>query len=168
MDFKINNVNDLKRMMKYIEKSVVKDALEDTGDEATELAKDRVDKDVYEAGNPTEYVRTYELRESIEPTKAKCKDGVVELEIKHNTDKIGSYEPNQHYTVGTKYAKTHGTDSSEYVPRLVHNGESGKIFGEGFWTKPRPYMSNTKEEMENGKYKEMMKRNLEKRGIKTE
>ena len=162
MDFKINSINDLKKMMKYIEKNAVKGALEDTGDEATELAKDRVDKDVYGTGSPTEYVRTYELRESIEPTKAKCKDGVVELEIKHNTDKIGSYEPNQHMSV------LDGSSSVESIAEIVHDGKSGKIFGEGFWTKKRSYMDNTKEEIKNGKYKEMMKRNLEKRGIKTE
>ena len=162
MDFKINSVNDLKKMMKYIEKNAVKGALEDTGDEATELAKDRVDKDVYGTGSPTEYVRTYELRESIEPTKAKCKDGVVELEIKHNTDKIGSYEPNQHMSV------LDGSSSVESIAEIVHDGKSGKIFGEGLWTKKRRYMDNTKEEIKNGKYKEMMKRNLEKRGIKTE
>lgn len=155
---KIRTYKDLEKVLK----KAAEKALKDSGKDATELVKKRIDEDVYGVAEPDEYLRTYELRESVEPSGVKSKGNTFELEVGHNTDKIGSYEPNQHMSV------VDGTSSVGYVADIVHNGKSGKIFGEGYWTKKRPYMDNAKEELEDGKYKEYMKDSLTKQGFKVE
>lgn len=164
-EIKIRNAKDLEKVLKLI----AKNALEDTGKKTTKLVKDRIDKDVYGKFEPSEYIRTYELRESVAPSDVEDKGNSIEISIEHDFDKIGSYPPNQHYTVGKKYAERYGTDSSKYVPWYVHDGESGDIFGsEGEWMEPRPYMDNAKDDMKNGKFKEFMEESLNEKGIKTE
>lgn len=150
---------------KELEKALMRardKALEGTGEKAKELVKDRIDKDVYSAGTPSVYERTYELRESVQPSKVKSTGNIAELEIGHDTSLIGSYEPNQHYSV------VDGSSSVDSIALIVHDGRSGKIFGNGYWTEERPYMSNAKEEMEDGKYREFMKEELKKQGYKVE
>lgn len=134
-------------------------ALEGTGDKTKELVKDRIDKDVYSVATPSEYIRTYELRESVQLSDVTSNGNVAEIEIGHDTNLIGSYEPNQHYSV------VDGSSSVDSIAEIVHDGKSGLIFGNGYWTKPRPYMDNAKEEMEDGKYKEFMIEELKKQGI---
>lgn len=136
-------------------------ALEGTGEKAKELVKDRIDEDVYSVATPSEYIRTYELRESVQPSKVNSRGDVAELEIGHDTSLIGSYEPNQHYSV------VDGSSSVESIAEIVHDGKSGLIFGNGYWTEPRSYLDNAKEEMKDGKYKEFMEKELNKMGIKT-
>ncbi len=155
-------VRSYKDLEKVLQRAAKK-ALEDSGKEATKLVKDRIDKDVYGVkATPDDYIRTYELRESVEPSKVETKGNISELEVGHNTDKIHPNSPNQHMSV------VDGLSSADYVAKIVHDGESGKIFGEGYWTKPRPYMSNAKDDLENGEYKKMMKNSLEKQGFKVE
>lgn len=147
---------------KDLEKALMKardKALEGTGGRAKELVKDRIDKDVYSVASPSVYKRTYELRESIQPSKVKSNGDTAELEIGHDTSLIGSYSPNQHYSV------VDGSSSVDYIAEIVHDGKSGKIFGEGFWTKKRPYMDNAKEEMKDGKYKKFMVEELKRQGL---
>lgn len=130
------------------------------GDKTAELVKDRIDKDVYGAGTPSEYIRTYELRESIEAGgKVTVSKGSAEIEVGHNDTRIGSYEPNQHYSV------VDGSHSADSIAEIVHDGKSGLIFGEGFWTQKRPYMDNAAQEMKDGKYKKFMIEMLRKQGI---
>lgn len=136
-------------------------ALEGTGEKAKELVKDRIDEDVYSVATPSEYIRTYELRESVQPSKVNSKGDIAELEVGHDTSLIGSYEPNQHYSV------IDGSSSVDSIAEIVHDGKSGLIFGNGYWTKPRPYMDNATEEMKDGKYKDFMVEELNKMGIKT-
>lgn len=156
----IRTYQDLEKVLKM----AAKEALEDTGEETTKLVKDRIDKDVYDVEpNPTEYIRTYELRESVEPSKIKDNGENLELEVGHNTDLIISNpDLNQHASA------IDGKSSVDSIAEIVNDGKSGLIFGRGYWTKKRSYMDNAQQEMENSKYKEMMKKNLEKQGFKVE
>ena len=147
---------------KDLEKALIKardKALEGTGEKTKELVKDRIDRDVYSVASPSIYERTYELRESVQPSKVNSKGNTAELEIGHDTSLIGSYSPNQHYSV------VDGSSSVDSIAEIVHDGKSGKIFGEGFWTQKRPYMDNAKEEMKDGKYKKFMIEELKKQGL---
>lgn len=138
-------------------------ALKDTGDEVAEIVKKEVDNAVYNSYTPEDtsegYKRTGELRESIESGDVESSGDVANIEIKHNTSKIGSYSPNQHMSM------VDGKSSAKSVPEIVHDGKSGKIFGEGAWTQKRPYMDNAKQEVKKGKYKDSMKKNLKKQGF---
>ena len=111
-------------------------------------------------GEPTTYKRTYELRESLVADDFKSSGNSAEITIKHDTDKIYSTEPNQHYSV------VDGSSSVNSVAHIVHDGLSGHIFGSsGYWTKKRPYMDNAKKEMKDGKYKVFMIEQLRKQGF---
>ena len=138
---------------------IIAKAMPGVGDKTAELVKNRIDQDVYSVGTPSVYERTYELRESVEAGKITVSKSTVETEIGHNTTEIGAYEPNQHYSV------VDGSHSTDSISEIINNGESGKIYGEGYWTKKRGYMDNAQEEMENGKYREFMIEELKKQGI---
>lgn len=155
---KMANVKNYKDLEVALTKALAK-AMPKVGDKTVELVKDRIDKDVYGAGSPTVYERTYELRESVEVGKISVGKSTVETEIGHNPTEIGSYSPNQHYSV------VDGSHSSDSIAEIVHDGKSSHILGTGFWTKPRPYMDNAKKEMKDGKYKEFMIEQLRKQGF---
>ena len=147
---------------KELEKALMKardKALKGTGENTKDLVKDRIDKDVYMAGNPTKYERTYELRESVQPSKVESKGSIAEVTIGHDESLIGSYSPNQHYSI------IDGSSSVHSIAEIVHDGKSGHILGAGYWTKKRPYMDNTKKEMKDGKYKDFMVEELKKQGL---
>lgn len=136
-------------------------ALKGAGDKTSELVKKRIDEDVYDAGTPSEYIRTYELRESIRSSDVKSSGNTAEVEVKHDTSLIHSNPTlNQHASA------IDGSSSVDSIAEIVHDGKSGGLFGQGFWTQKRPYMDNAKEEMEDGKYKQFMMEELKKMGYK--
>lgn len=139
-------------------------ALKGAGEKGKELTKKRVDEDVYamSKGEPAVYERTFQLRESLVADDFKSSGNMAEITIKHDASQIHSTAPNQHYSV------VDGSSSVDYIAEIVNNGESGKIFGEGYWTEPRPYMDNTRKEMKDGKYREFMVDELKKLGYKVE
>lgn len=156
----MTTVNSYSQLLKALQKARDK-ALEGTGKKATKLVKDRIDEDVYGAGNPKKYIRTYDLRESVEPSKVKSSGNVAELEVSHNSALIRSNpELNQHASA------IDGSSSVDSIAYIIHEGKSGKIFGSGFWTEKRPYILNAIKEMEDGKYKEFMIEELKKMGFK--
>ena len=147
-------------------------ALKGAGEKAVDVAKDRVDKDVYATYNPKQYNRTGQLRDSIDASEVKSSGNTAEVKISHNTDEIHATPPNQHYSV------VDGKSSVESIAEIVHNGRTGAIGQSGYWKDapwydegdafavPRPYMDNAREELENGKYKNFMKEELIKQGYK--
>lgn len=158
---------------KELEKALMKardKALKGTGEKTKVLVKDRIDKDVYDTYTPNSYERSYDLRESVEPSDIRSKGNISEVKISHNEDKIRSVG-NQHRSV------VDGRSSSHSIAEIVHNGKTGAIYQSGYWkdapwyrsddtfAKPRPYMDNAKKEMEDGKYKEFMIEQLKKQGL---
>ena len=140
------NVTSWKQLELALQKARDK-ALKGTGEKTVDVAKDRMDKDVYamSKGEPAVYERTYQLRESLVSDDFKASGNTAEITIKHDTSQIHSTAPNQHYSV------VDGSSSVDYIANIVNNGESGLIFGSsGYWVKPRPYMDNTKEIMKDG------------------
>lgn len=83
----------------------------------------------------------------------------VEITVSHNTGRIGSNSPNQHYSV------VDGSDSSDYVANIVHDGRSGKIFGRGQWTRKRGYMDNAKKRLGAGKARRFLIEGLKAKGF---
>ena len=160
-EIKIRNAKDLEKVLKI----VVKNALEDTGEDMVDVVKEEIYSTVYSSYLPVSYERTGDLAESLESTKATEDGNSINVEVKHNTDKIYSVAPNQHYSV------VDGRSSSESIAEIVHNGLAPNIFnGEDYpWMHRRPYMDDAKERLK--KYKEhidAMKKYLKKQGIKTE
>ena len=145
------NVTSWTQLAKELQKARDK-ALKGAGEKGKELTKKRVDVDVYamSKGEPAVYERTFQLRESLVADDFKASGNTAEITIKHDTNQIHSTAPNQHYSV------VDGSSSVESIAEIVNNGESGKIFGEGYWTQKRSYMDNAREEMKDGKYREFI------------
>lgn len=146
-------------------KKLLKDSMEEVGVKVEKVLRDRIDEDVYSAYNNPDmsYERTRELKNSVTHTHPKEEDGQIVVKVGHDTSLINPYSPNQHMSVED------GSDVSNYLPQWINDGTIGNIFGEGVWTKPRPYMDNTKEEIKNNNILEKeLKKGLKKRGVNIE
>ena len=152
----------MKDLNKYLEKMIA-DSMSDVGGKIVETTQEQVQKDVYDAYKPEEYRRTMELKNSLVFTPP-IRDGeFISTTIMHDTNLIGSYAPNQHYSV------VNGDSSIHSIAEIVHDGKSGLIFGTGVWTKPRPYFLNAKDLIQKDKiHVKAMKDALGKRGINIE
>lgn len=154
MDFA--NLDDLQ---KHLMKEISNAMRNEVAGEAVEVVKDRIRKDV-ESHEPALYERTGELRESVQGKEEQISKNVSRLKIDHDTSKIRPQGENQHKSV------VDGRPSNDVLPEIVHDGKSGHIFGEGFWTEPRPYMDNAKTEIETyNKHVNSLKKGLQRNGL---
>ncbi len=126
----------------------IQNAMVKEGEFLKEKVEGNVDKMVYDAYNPKEYERTGQLKNSLFTKTPKIKNKTVEVEVKHDTDKIDSIAPNQHYSVVEKYPRK---DVSDWIPYLVISGKTHPLWGEGVFTEPRDYIEKTKTELEGSK-----------------
>jgi len=156
----------IKELNEYIKKQLAA-SMQKVGETAERVVREHVDSDVYRAYTPKEYEATFELRESLHTKTPRIKNDVVEVEVKHNTDNIHSYEPNQHHSVVENY---NPQDVSDWLPYLVHEGQTHNLWGDNSdaaYLKPRPYFDNAKKELEQSKeHVETLKRELNAKGIK--
>lgn len=137
-------MSNLKQVLSKLKNNTGNIVEKDVAPVLVDVVKKRIDDDVY-SYDPIEYERTNELKESVINTNAEINGNNISVQIKHDTNLINSYSPNQHMSA------INGEDSSDIIPYIVHEGKSGKIFGEGVWTEPRPYMDNAREEIESSK-----------------
>lgn len=142
----VKNFKELEQLLKI----KVAEALEQTGKKVVErVAREHVDSDVYQAYDAKVYEASFELRDSIFAKSADIKNNTIEVVIKHNTDKIYSNSPNQHYSVVDSY---NPKDVSDWIPWIVHEGKTANIWrDDGAYLRPRPYMDNAREELEQSK-----------------
>ena len=151
------------RTWKELEMALIKakdEALKDASSKAVEVVQNRVDKDVYEAGNPTIYERTYQLRDRLDVLEYENKGYTSQATIGHDLSKM-TYVSN----LGQHASLIDGSSSLHSIAEIVHDGKSGHILGTGFWTKKRPYMSNAEEELRKGKYRQFIIDSLTKQGF---
>lgn len=155
---------NFKSLFNHINKEMAK-SMNTAGEVGKEAVKTQMDKDVY-SYKPEEYKRTYELRDSISHD-TQVKNNKVVTKIYHDISKINSYEDGyKHYSADPSYTPK---DVSDWMPYLINKGKSGSYFGEGFWTIPRPYVSNAKEQMKKNKlHINVLKNDLKKKGFNIE
>lgn len=152
--------NNIDELMAFLEKEV-NDSMKDVGKAVQKVVKDHVDLDVYAVAQPAKYERTEQLRDSVTYTV----DGTDVL-IHHDDSMIESIPDNQHHSVVEGYEPQ---DSSEYVANIVEEGSSGHIFGEGYWTEPRPFWKNAEDEVEStGLDAKILKDSLKTKGFNVE
>ena len=129
-------------------------------EKGVDVVKDRVDKDVYNKNTPLVYERTYQLRDRLDVIDFKSSGNSSTATIGHDTSKMTSVAYlAQHASV------VDGSSSVHSVAEIINFGKGGKILGDGWWIKPRPYMDNATDIMKNGKYKEFMIEQLRKQGF---
>lgn len=149
--------NNLKDLEKYI-KQKVKESSKELGKFVAEKTKEHIEKDVYESYQPSEYKRTFELKESIVSEEKDINNG-VEITIEHDESML------HHKSIVT------GEDVGSQLPYWIHEGKVPNIFNHNdyTWMHPRPYMNNTVEEFKNSKeHVKKLKEELKKKGIRVE
>jgi hypothetical protein len=150
---------------KQLEKALlnsVRNSMEETGNKCEEVVREQIEEDVYSSYEPVEYTRTKELKNSIIHDNPKIKGNVVTTEIKHNTDMIGSYPPNQHMSV------VDGSSSVHSIAEIVHEGLAPNIFNDNDypWMHRRPYMDNAAKKIKDEQiHVKSMKDSLMKKGF---
>ena len=141
----------------------VQNAMVKEGQFLKEKVEENYDKLITNAYTPTVYERTGQLKDSLFSKTPKVKNKTVEVEVKHDTDKIISSEPNQHYSVVDNYSRK---DVSDWMPWIVMKGKSGDILGQGAWTEARDYMEKTKQDLEsNGEHVDKLVQFLRQEGL---
>jgi hypothetical protein len=152
-----NNLNELNTWLSQ----QIAQSMNDVGEMVVEKVKEHIESDVY-SFDPKVYQRTNELKESIVHSTPIVNGDTVEVSIYPDAQLIHPSPPNQHQSVIS------GDDYSPYVAITVEEGTSGKLFGEGYWTEPRPFMENTVAELEgSGLFADALKISLNKKGINT-
>jgi hypothetical protein len=73
----------------------------------------------------------------------------------------GNNRMGQHHSTVRSYFPQ---EYSFFLPRTINDGTSGKIFGSGIWTQPRPYFTNAEKKIM-GSFKKDLKEQLIKRGL---
>lgn len=162
------NFSSIKDLEKYLQAKIL-ESMKDVGAAAEATVKKHVDTDVYgKKKDPEEYIRTYELRDSVTFTAYEETTNHYEVMVYNDSEQIGSYAPNQHYTVHHWEGSRYTLDYSEYVAETVNDGTSGRLFGTGYWTIPRPFMDNARKEIKEKKlHVQALSNSLKRAGIET-
>jgi len=135
------NMVDLDRALKPLLKDVVNAVAKRVEDKIIA----NIDEYVYIGRNEYYYdgsaMPTYEFRESWKSDGAKSIPNGFEAEIYSHYDMMRL----------DKDTFLHGSywgDVRKYLPEIIEEGLSGKLFGEGFWREKRPFFSKTIEQLE--------------------
>jgi hypothetical protein len=137
----------LKQLELYLKKEIENSLRQDVAPKVIEVAKERVQKDVYDVYSPKVYERSGQLKESFK--KNDIPDG-VEIE---NTRKDGSrYIPEV-----IEYGHDKSSQGYEY-PVYYPSGDN--------YLQPRPFMANTENEiLEKNIHTEELKKSLRTKGM---
>lgn len=155
---KFKNLNSLFKYLRY----EFKDNLKENGKQMENIVRDYVERDVY-SYTPTKYERTYELRDSIVTREPRIYKENVSVKVEHEPDMM-SNEPDR-FIHGSYFWDL--TDVRFLLPYIINEGLSGDLFGEGFWTNPRPYWTNAYNHIvSNNIFFEEFKKSLTNKGIK--
>lgn len=152
--------SSIKQLETYLKKAI-QDSMEDVGRDVEQVVRDNLEKEVYQPFEPEEYIRTRELMNSL-THKTKKNGNEATVEVKNDEDMFyDNYAPNQHMNV------TNGNDLPlDALVDIVNNGKAGRIFGEGAWTKPRPFMTDSQKDVEKKKiHVKGLKKSLKNKGL---
>ena len=130
----------LKDLEKYLEKQINDSLKTDVAEKSKNLMEQHIETDVYSTYSPTHYIRTGELLRS-----------VVTNMLDENTLTILNIR----------------SDGTRYIPYVIEYGK-GYEWGDGSLDArigARPFISNTRKELESGLAREFMRDALKKRGL---
>lgn len=152
---------------------IMEESMEDVGEHAEKIVSERVQKDVYDAYDPSYYDRTYQLKNSLQHnTFVKKRAKEVYSKINHNFRQIRASKPWTHHSIVQDY---NPQNYAKWIPVTVHDGTTGLIMAhpEGrphlrAFELPRPYMRNAWNQMRSSRsHITSLKRALGKRGIRS-
>jgi hypothetical protein len=141
---------NLDELLADLRKEVENSLKTDVTQKTIELEKEHIKSDVYAKYEPTQYSRRKEIGGLLDTENFQVEDLGDGVEITNITedDESGKWiVPTIEYGTGYEWEKSRIYKMQPY---------------------PRPFVENTKNDLENGKLKEYMRESLEKKGIKTE
>lgn len=147
----VKSIAELKKAMM----NLVKDSMDENKDWLIQETKDKVDEVVYDIYDPVRYFRTNYLKDSIDIINDKQSSRRYSITVGHNLDNRDWFSIGE-FTIN-------------YVPQIVTYGKYGTFIGmaydqfgnytphdttpKGSYSRPRPYMDKTVEELKsNNKY----------------
>lgn len=159
--------DSIDELMKYVQKDVqdtmnrMKDTYASEQDNPKYVLMQHIDEDFYGEYSPRQYTNTYELRDSVEATRARKLGDTIEVGLYHNKDKF-TVDPDN-WQHGSNYSDK---DMTVLLPEIINEGSKrwGYIFGDGDWRKPRPYIQFTADDLRSGRLKCWLKGKLESKG----
>lgn len=135
-------LNTWRQVEVYLKKAI-RDGMEDVGKAVEYKTREKINDVVY--SNPTTpdiYIRTRELENSLIHSQPTQIGNETSVEIKHEDALLGHYAPNQHMSVVNGDLLP-----VEALAEIVNYGKAGHIFGTGYFTEPRPYFDEARQEV---------------------
>jgi len=134
-----------------------------------EKLEDNIQKYVYaRKRKPAKYKRRKwngGLLEEWEMNSAVARGRKATAEISENPEVMHNVP--EKYVHGSLYNKKYGlTDVREFISKMIIEGTSGDIFGDGYWMQERDFWSPTMKLLENGWIEKQIEKSFRKRGIK--
>lgn len=154
----------------YFLYNAAKKVVENVAEKVVQEVKNRIDIDVYSAGNLRRYYAkgnkkpTYDFRDSwdkkVEESQMEV-SGVVYQEYQLMIlDADNFIHGSRHYKKGE--------DVREFLAKIINEGKSGAIFGYGFWREKRPFWDNAMKILEDGTIDKWIKEEFAKAGFEIE
>jgi len=134
-----------------------------------EKLEDNIQKYVYaRKRKPAKYKRRKwngGLLEEWEMNSAVARGRKATAEISENPEVMHNVP--EKYVHGSLYNKKYGlTDVREFISKMIIEGTSGDIFGDGYWMQERDFWSPTMKLLENGWIEKQIEKSFRKSGIK--
>ncbi len=163
---KVNNFSQLESVLLQI----LTDCMNEVADRAIVKLREHIEIDVYKKGSDMgrnyyydeKCEPTYDLHDSVVRNEAEVKGKEITSRVYHDKDKMG-IDPDT-FLHGSNYFSPN--DVREMLPYIIDQGKSGSFFGDKWKNLTRPYMTNTRKELDEGLLVQWMTEALNKRGIK--
>lgn len=120
-----------------------------------------IDALVYGADDPEVYDRTYEFREAWrKETHMTISGNNVQGKMSFDASKL---TPNA--DLGQHASLVNGEPMQSYLADIIYEGTAGKIFGEGFWTKPRNAYAELDRWLTNTQFRQLFEEGMTQAGL---
>ena len=129
-----------------------------------EIVKPSIQENVYDVGNPTTYDRQGEtggLLGAWEKNDPSVTGNIINSEIAVNP--LSMTLDNENFIHGSQYWAMN--DVRSILAGIINDGESGNLFGNGWWRTPRNFWSPIEIAVKNGSINKIIEDEMTKRGI---
>lgn len=114
--------NSLESLMDYIN-SATASSMKEVGEKLEDVMKDAIDEEVYDAYNPVEYERTYQLRDKMVELTNVSKNS-AEVRVTHTGDHISYIKGTRFYVpYGLEGGHTWGRGATDIQGRVMELAE---------------------------------------------
>ena len=161
----MKTIKSIAELEKVLNKKILS-SMKSVGKEGERKLKESVQENVYNTYIPKYYRRTGDLKKSVSK-EVRQSGTLTSLRIFHDIGKMRQIAPTSNYRMGTHHSTVQNYSPQEYayfVPTVIEEGTTGRIFGEGPFTRPRRYFSKFSQKFK-AEFNESLKRELIRNGL---